>query len=116
MNAVFFHLKIKLRNVQRNGIYSVINIAGLAVGLTVCVLLIFWLQDELSFNKFHTRGKDIYQTVVRFNGTDMYWPIAPAQLAFAAKEEIPEIENTCRYYSSWGADMLKSVTSVSSAY
>ena len=104
---MFFHLKIMLRSLQRNGIYTIINVAGLAVGLTACILIMFWVQDEMSFDKFHARGKDIYQTTVHFNGTDMYWSIACAQLAFAAKEEIPEIENTCRYYAYWGADMLK---------
>ena len=107
MNTIFFHLKIMLRSLQRNGIYTIINVAGLSVGLTACILIMFWVQDEMSFDKFHARGKDIYQTTVHFDGTDMFWPIACAQLAFAAKEEIPEIENTCRYYAYWGADMLK---------
>ena len=106
---MFYNLKIAFRNLRRNGVYSVINVMGLAVGLISCILIMFWVQDELSFDKFHTRSKDIYQTNVRFKGTDndMYWNIACAPLAFAAKEEIPEIENVCRYYGYWGVNMLK---------
>ena len=106
---MFKNLKISIRNLWKNGIYSTINIVGMAVGLTACILIMLWVQDELSFDKFHTRSSDIYQTNVHFKGTDMdmYWNIACAPLAFAAKDEIPEIENACRYYAYFGADMLK---------
>jgi ABC-type antimicrobial peptide transport system permease subunit len=100
-------LKIIIRNLRKNGMYSVINIAGLAVGLTACILIMLWVQDELGFDRFHTRGSNIYQTSLRFNEGGDYWTIACAPLAFAAVEEIPEIENACRYYAYWGADMLK---------
>ena len=106
---MFYHLKIAIRNLKRDGMYSIINIGGLAVSLTAVLLILLWVNDEMSFNKFHQRGKDIFQTNVCFkgDGNDTYWDIACAPLAFAAKEEIPEIENACRYYSYWGADMLK---------
>ena len=107
---MFSNLKITFRNLfRKGGVYSWINIAGMAVGLTSCILIMLWVQDELSFDKFHTRSKDIYQTNVHFKGADMdmYWPIACAPLAFAAKDEIPEIENACRYYGYWGASMFK---------
>ena len=106
---MFYHLKIILRNMRRDKFYSAINIGGLAVGITACILVMLWVQDELSFDRFHKRSKDIYQTNVRFKITDndIYWNIASAPLAFTAKEEIPEIENTCRYYAGWGSPMLK---------
>ena len=111
MNTIFFHLKIMLRNLQRNGIYTIINVAGLGVGLTACILIMFWVQDEMSFDKFHKRSRDIFQTNAHFkdeaSGNESYWDIACAPLAFAAREEIPEIENVCRYYAHWGANMLK---------
>ena len=104
---MFYQLKITLRNLRRGGVYSIINITGLAMGLTACILIMLWVQDELSFDKFHKRSKDIFQTNVYFKETNNYWNIACAPLAFTAKEEIPEIENACRYYAYWGADMLK---------
>ena len=106
---MFYHLKIMLRNLKRGGLYSAINIGGLAVSLTAVLLILLWVNDEMSFDKFHQRSKDIFQTniYIKYNNDSYWWDIACAPLAFAAKEEIPEIENTCRYYAHWGADMLK---------
>ena len=54
---MFYNLNIILRNLRRNGLYSVINIAGLAVSLTAVILIMLWVRDELSFDKFHTRWR-----------------------------------------------------------
>jgi len=104
---MFYNLKITLRNLRRGGIYSTINIVGLAVSLTTVICIMLWVQDELSFDKFHKRSKDIFQTNLFFKNTNNYWNIACAPLAFTAKEEIPEIENACRCFTYGGADMLK---------
>ena len=104
---MFYHLKIIWRNLRSNGIYSVINVAGLATGLTACILIMFWMQGELSFNKFHKRSKDIFQTNVYNKALSGSWDVVTAPLAFAAKAEIPEIENACRYYAYWGPRLLK---------
>jgi len=106
---MFFHVKIILRNLRRDKFYSAINISGLAIGITACILIMLWVQDELSFDKFHERSKDIYQTNVRFkvSDNDYYWNITSAPLAIAAIEEIPEIENACRYYAWWKTEILK---------
>ena len=47
------YLKIALRNLLRNKVYSFINIAGLAVGMAVAMLIGLWIYDELSFNTYH---------------------------------------------------------------
>ena len=47
------YLKIAFRNLSKNKIYSFINIAGLAVGIAVAMLIGLWVWDELSFNKYH---------------------------------------------------------------
>ena len=100
--------KIILRNLFRKGWeYSWINIAGLAVSLTVIILIMLWVWDEMSFDRFHHRSKDIYQTNVKFKIVDEYWNLACGPLAFAAKNEIPEVENACRGISFWRIDMLQ---------
>jgi len=106
---MFYHLKIILRNLRSNGLYSIINIAGLAVSLTACILILLWVQDEWSFDKFHKRSRDIFKTIYHIKGFDEYWPSACAPLAFTAKEEIPEIENACRFYPRWDAQKFKYV-------
>lgn len=52
---------ITIRNLFRNKVYSFINIAGLAIGLTCSMLIFLWVQDELSFDTFHPKADRLYQ-------------------------------------------------------
>lgn len=54
-------LKIALRNVAKNSIYSFINIFGLAVGLASSLLIMLWVNDEQSFDQFHENKSQLYQ-------------------------------------------------------
>ncbi len=105
---MFYQLKIALRNLRNNGIYSAINVGGLAVSLAVCILIMLWINNERSFDKFHKRYKDIYMTVASFesNGASQQWGVASPALSLAAKAEIPEIENACRL-TQMGTGFLK---------
>jgi len=95
---MFYHLKITLRNLYRNGIYSVINIVGLAVSLAVAILILLWVNEELNYDRFHKKGKDIYQTLVSFNmgGKDLAWKASSPPLGEFSKNEIPNIVSYCR--------------------
>jgi ABC-type antimicrobial peptide transport system permease subunit len=55
------YLKIAFRNLQRNSIYSFINIAGLAVGIACSILIILWVWDEVSYDRFHTNADRLGQ-------------------------------------------------------
>ncbi|MBC8112346.1 MAG: ABC transporter permease [Verrucomicrobia bacterium] len=55
------YLKIALRNLVRNKVYSLINIAGLAIGMTVAMLIGLWIHDELSYNRYHENYDRIAQ-------------------------------------------------------
>lgn len=57
------YLKIALRNLQRNKIYSVINIVGLALGLVCAMLIILYVKDEVSYDRFHKNINNIYRIV-----------------------------------------------------
>ena len=95
---MFYNLKITFRNLWRNGIYSVVNITGLAVSLAVAILILLWVNDEMSFDRFHKKGKDIYLTMVSFNlsGKDLAWKASSPPLAEYSKNEIPAIASYCR--------------------
>ena len=94
---MWFHLKIMLRNLQRGGVYSVINIGGLATGITACILIMFWVQDELSYDMFYKRSNDVCMVIVNLesDGRDEYLPYNPPAVSYVAKENIPEVENAC---------------------
>lgn len=95
-----YSLRIAFRNLRRNGVYSIINIVGLAVGLVACILIILWVQDELSFDRMHKKGKNIYRVLCQMEKDGQLWQVAPAPLGKYAKENIPEVKDYCRmsYY------------------
>ena len=57
------YLKTSLRNIMTNKVYSIINISGLAVGMAGCILIMMWVQSQLSFDRFYNNLDDIYGTV-----------------------------------------------------
>ncbi len=61
---------IAWRNLQRNKVYSFINIAGLSIGLACCMLIILYNKDEVSYDRFHNNVKNIYRVVHRDSGPD----------------------------------------------
>jgi putative ABC transport system permease protein len=93
------YFKIAIRNLSRNKLFSFVNISGLAIGLTCVILILLFVKDEWSFDKFHSNGKNIFrlvQTTTDTSGKERRsgntgLPHGPV---FAA--EIPEIESFCR--------------------
>ena len=55
-----YNLKIALRSFLKQRGYSFINITGLAIGLTACLFILLWVQDELTYDKFHEKVDRIY--------------------------------------------------------
>ena len=98
---MFYHLKITLRNLRRDKFYSAINIGGLAISLTVCIFIMLWTWDELSFERFHTNAAQIYRVNQKI--FDNYSNVAVEAVAPAAVAEIPEVEKTCRVGDYYGA-------------
>jgi ABC-type antimicrobial peptide transport system permease subunit len=95
------YFKIALRNFFRHKAYTFINIAGLAIGIACCVLIMLWVQDELSFDRFHKNVDDLYVATFS-NGSK----VTPTALAPYLKEEYPEIVHTSRY-AFIGRNLLK---------
>ena len=96
------YLKITLRNLKRQKGYSFINIFGLAIGMASAILILFWIQDELSYDRFHTLSDRLYRVTdyERYsNGEEIIFSMNPADLAPTLLENIPEIINTCRLRS-----------------
>jgi len=92
------YLKIAFRNIIKHKGYSFINIFGLAVGMAICILLLLWVQFELSYDRFHQHGADLYRIIkVWRQGEISHQTITPAPLAPALKEEFPEIIDAARF-------------------
>jgi hypothetical protein len=59
-----------LRTLLRNRTYALLNVAGLSVGITACILIFLLLRFELSFDNFHDRPDRIYRVATEFNGPE----------------------------------------------
>jgi putative ABC transport system permease protein len=103
------YFKIALRNLRKNTTYSFINITGLAVGLAVSILLLLWVNDELSYDRFNAHAANLYRLSPKFGdgANPTIWDATPAPIAVYAKKEIPEVENACRITEDWAVSVFE---------
>ncbi|MEW6363436.1 MAG: ABC transporter permease [Acidobacteriota bacterium] len=88
------HVETAWRNILRHRGFSFINIFGLALGMAVCILMLLWVRDELSFDRFHTKADRIYRVVYDDSTGGQVtqgWRTSPP-LAPALKQGFPEVE------------------------
>ncbi|MFC1476259.1 ABC transporter permease, partial [Candidatus Zixiibacteriota bacterium] len=92
------YLKVALRNLLRHKGYSLINIAGLAIGMACCILIMLWVFDEVSYDRFHTQADNIYRIVGKNPGPDgvRYSITMPAPIGPGIKDMAPEIVDFVR--------------------
>ena len=91
------YLKIVIRNILHHKCFSVINIAGLAIGIACCILIMLWVANELSFDKFNIHKDRIYRLCVDFEaGSHMVYPMTMPSAAPLMIQEIPEVVNASR--------------------
>ena len=95
------YIKVAYRNLVRRKLYSFINIFGLAVGLSICIFIILWVQQELSYDRFHEKSDRIYRIERTILRDSLYsrWPIVGGAYKQALLDDYPEIENATRF---WG--------------
>jgi hypothetical protein len=89
------YLKIAFRVFKKHKGYSFINITGLAVGIACCILILMWVQDELSFDRFHENYREIYRTSLNIKGR--WTSSSPWALPPILKREYPEVRLATRY-------------------
>ncbi|HMH21508.1 MAG TPA: ABC transporter permease [Puia sp.] len=90
------YLKIAFRNLTRNKVFSFINIFGLAAGMATCLLIMLYILDESSYDKNHKDGERIYRVASTVAQIKEDWAAGPAPMAWAMKNELPEVEQVTR--------------------
>lgn len=92
------YFKIAWRNLLRNKIYSAINIVGLATGISACMLIYFYVKDELTYERHFAKYDRIYRVVTDLNlqGQQDKFARTPAPLAAALQKDYPEIQRVAR--------------------
>jgi putative ABC transport system permease protein len=94
------YFKIALRNIKRYSAHSVLNISGMAIGMAGAFLILLWVQNEYSYDRFHKNGDCLYRVLENLyseGGDVIQTALTPNALAPALKEEYPEIIRSTRY-------------------
>ncbi|HZH37567.1 MAG TPA: ABC transporter permease, partial [Flavisolibacter sp.] len=92
------YVKIAIRNLLRQKAFSIINISGLAIGMASAVLILLWIQNEVSHDRFHEKDDRIYtlNNRDRFNGEYWAWNSTPKMLGPTIKADYPDVEDVVR--------------------
>ena len=103
------YLKVAFRNLWKNKGFSFINIIGLAIGMGSAILILLWIQNEVSYDSFHAKKDRIYEVWNRaeFSGAMHSWNTTPKVLAGAMQRDFPEVEHTVR--ANWPNRLLFTV-------
>ncbi len=103
------YLKIAWRNLQKNKVYASINICGLAIGIACCFFILLYVQDELSYDRYHKNNDRIYRLANDFNyqGEFSSSPIINAPWGSAIREAFPEVEEVVRFNRPWTPRLVR---------
>ena len=95
------YFKISFRNLTRHKIYTLINISGLSIGMACALLLYLYIQDELSFDRYHKNAKQIYRVSTVFELADkkpQYFASSSVHLAPTLSKDFSEVVQATRLY------------------
>jgi putative ABC transport system permease protein len=95
------YLKIAIRNLLRHKVFSFINIAGFAVGLACTILILHWISDEISYDKYLPDSENIYRinTRIKLNSNDFDSPLSSDMMGATLKKDYPEVKNFTKLYT-----------------
>ncbi len=88
------YLITAIRHLIKEKAFSIINIMGLSLGMAFTIIILLWVQDELSYDKFHTNHDRIYHTYLRIidaRTTFNFQPTTSPEIGDAMLEEIPPL-------------------------
>jgi len=104
-SLIWSYIKIALRKIRRHKTYSFINVAGLAVGMSACILILLWVQNELSYDRFHEKADQLFRAVEHermSNSRTLSYPLFPTGFGSAFKSDYPQVLETVRFRRSRG--------------
>src|SRR5258706_13802052 len=95
------YFKIAWRNLLKNKAFSFINILGLSIGIAVCFIIMLFVQDELSYDRFNKKADRIVRVVFKasINGGKINESNVMPPVAQALKSDYHEVENATRLHT-----------------
>ena len=90
---------IGLRNFRKDKWYSLLNVLGLTIGITFSLFLIFYVRDELSYDRYNQNADRIYRinSYIQERDKNTDWTITQSPLAPTLKKDFPEVEEAVRF-------------------
>jgi putative ABC transport system permease protein len=97
---------IAFRNLVKSKFYTSINIIGLAVGLATCLLILLYVKDELSYDRYNIKADRIYRVnnEIKFGNNHMDFAVSPALMGSGMVREMPQVEQYTRL--RWSGSLL----------
>ena len=92
------YIKTAFRSLQKNKGFTTINVLGLALGLATCLLIVFYVVDELSYDKYNVNSSRIYRVNedLKLGDNKVQYAVCMAPLAQTLKNDFPDVENAVR--------------------
>jgi putative ABC transport system permease protein len=103
------YFNVAVRNILKHKFFSAINILGMTIGVTACLLIILYITDELSFDRFHANAERIYQVGLhgKIGDQDIRTANTCPPMAAALVSEIAEVESATRVTPYFGRPAVK---------
>ncbi|MBT1695815.1 ABC transporter permease [Fulvivirgaceae bacterium PWU4] len=103
------YFKVAIRNILKYKFFSLINILGMTIGIAACLLIVLYVTDELSYDRFHAKAENIYQVGLhgRIGGQDIRTTTTAPPMAEALVREVPGVAEATRIANYWGASVVK---------
>src|SRR6476660_8003324 len=104
------YFKTAFRSLTRNRNYTIINVAGLAVGIAVCMIIFIVIQFQTSFDNFHSKKDRIYRVLTEYHHADaaniFYGKGVPYPMPVGLKTAFPQIEKVAPIYAEQNDQLL----------
>ncbi len=102
------YLKVAIRNLLKHRGYTFINIAGLAIGMACCLLILLYVQDELSYDRYNEKADQIYRVTLhgRLAGNDIDVGVTCAPMAGTLLNEYPEVLHATRLHKAFSTVLV----------
>ncbi len=102
------YIKIAIRNLQKNKAYSFINIAGLAIGIACCLLIMLFVAHELSYDRWNPQADRIVRTYadINFGGNQFRLAVTGVPIGPETQRELPDVQSFCRF-RDYGSHLVR---------
>ena len=114
-------LKIAIRQLFKQRFYSLLNVAGLALGVTCCLLIMLYIRHELSYDQYHENADELYRVAldINLNQSEAKGIALPPPLARTMRQDFPEVVNAARlnpFFFNAGTNLVRLENAAESSF